>query len=147
MASFPRPIVSFVLLFLFLILSGPAHAKGVQWLSYEEAVNRSRTEKKLVYLFFYSERCPWCVRMDEDVLAKTGVGAFLDKHFLSARVHVEKDAEVADLFRVRGLPTHIFLSEKAEEILLVRPGFIPEGSFLRMLQFMQAEKEKHDSAK
>lgn len=144
MTSTPRIFLSFI---LFLFFSGMAHAQTTQWLSYEETLKRALEEDKLIYLYFYSERCPWCVRMDHDVLNTKEVGSYLNEHFLSARIRVEEAPQLANLYRVRGFPTHIFLREKAAGILVSRPGYIPDGSFLRMLQFIQAEKEKNDSSK
>lgn len=141
----PRMALPFILFLFFLCAA--AHAQPTQWLSYAETLKRAQKEDKLIYLYFYSERCPWCVRMDEEVLHTDEVGNYLNAHFLSARIRVEDEPLIANLYRVRGFPSHVFLAQKAEGILFSRAGFIPDGSFLRMLQFIiQAEEEAHDSS-
>lgn len=134
--------IIFPLVFLFCLLSGSAHAGGVQWLSYEEALKRAQTDNTTVYLYFYSNNCPWCIRTDKEVFASPEVSAYLNNNFLNVRISVEEEPLLASRYRIRGFPAHVFLSGKSKEVLFSRPGYMPPGSFLRMLQFLSVATEE-----
>lgn len=140
MISVPRFALPLILFLFFL--SGVSHAAGVQWLPYKEAMKKAQTEDKFVYLYFYSDRCPWCVKMDKEVLEAKEVGDYLNKNYLSARIRVEDQEDIAALYRVRGFPAHFFLTKKGESVLFARPGYIPEETFLRMLQLINIQGPK-----
>lgn len=101
-------------------------------LSFDEAIVRAHTEKKLVFVDLYADWCGWCTRMDEDVFTDARVQtALLD--YVPIKVDVERGGRsVAARFRVSGLPT--FLVVNGDGALVGRfDGYMEVGAFLERL--------------
>ena len=43
---------------------------GVQWITFEEALERNKQEPRKILVDFYTDWCGWCKRMDRDVYAR-----------------------------------------------------------------------------
>jgi thiol:disulfide interchange protein len=102
-------------------------------LSFDEALLRARTEKKLVFVDLTASWCGWCTKMDEDVFpdarVKEALGAFVP-------IRVDTDTAggraLANQHGVRGLPA--FLVVDADGALVGRfDGYLPATSFLARL--------------
>jgi thiol:disulfide interchange protein len=110
--------------------SSPSLSLPFADLSFEEALARSRSEKKLVFVDFYADWCGWCTRMDEDVFMNARVRrALLD--LIPIKVDVENGGGrgVATRYRVSGLPTFLLLNGDGEVVKRF-DGYLPVEEFL-----------------
>ncbi len=53
----------------------------VDWISWEEAIEKTKTAKKKILLEVYTQRCTWCKRMDEQTFSKTELAAYINANF------------------------------------------------------------------
>ena len=53
---------------------GQDAATTVNWLTFEEAVERSKTEKRKIFIDVYTDWCGWCKVMDKNTFV---IGAYL----------------------------------------------------------------------
>lgn len=112
--------------------SSPA-ASGVQWeKSFEAALQRAGKEKKLVMVFFYTDWCGWCRRMDQSTFADARVQAQLAR-LVPVRLNAEGNGRAeAARFRVNSFPVIAFLDATGRQVARI-PGFLPAPAFLEEL--------------
>jgi thiol:disulfide interchange protein len=79
-------------------------------ISFDEALERARAEKKLVFVDVYADWCTWCTKMDEDVFVDSRVQRAL-LGFVPIKVDADKGGgrAVADRYRVSGLPAYLLI--------------------------------------
>ncbi len=114
---------------------------NIQWYSYEEGIEKGRLENKNIYINFYADWCAYCIKMDESTFAESYVYAYLNKHFISIKVNVDKETRIAKEYKVQPIPDSWFLSKTGNKIAN-RPGYITPEQLIRMLKFIHTDSYK-----
>jgi thioredoxin-related protein len=78
-------------------LKEPNTPDGIQWVTFEEAVKKSQTEPKKIFMDMYTHWCGWCKRMDASTFKDPKVIEYLNKNFYA----VKFDAETKDTIHFR----------------------------------------------
>ena len=128
-----------------------AGAQEAHWLSdYDKAVEQAKTGNKNILLDFTgSDWCPWCIRMDKEVLDTKEFKAYADKNLvlmlvdfpqskqLSQKVQ-DQNADLQKKFGADGFPTFI-LVDKEGKILGQQVGYLEGGpsAFIAKLDGMK----------
>lgn len=60
-----------------------ASEDGVHWISFEEAVQRSKTEPRKILIDVYTDWCGWCKKMDKAHLRGSVGGRLHQRHVLA----------------------------------------------------------------
>lgn len=109
-------------------------AAGVAWeRSLDDALRRATAENKLVMVFFYTDWCGWCRRMDESTFADSKVQEALGR-LVVVRLNAEKNGRAeAARFRVNSYPNIAFLDASGAQVARL-PGFMPAPAFLEELR-------------
>ncbi len=81
--------------------------------SIEEAKRVAQKEHKDIYVFLGAERCSFCVRYKNEVLANEGVKKYLNDHFVKVFLNRDKH-KIPDYFEKFGVPRHYFLKPNGE---------------------------------
>ncbi|UCF92343.1 MAG: thioredoxin fold domain-containing protein [Desulfobacterales bacterium] len=115
-----------------------ASSHQIEWHSYDSGLARGKFEKKNVFLNFYADWCAYCIEMDKKTFKDSSVVAYLNEHFISIKVDVDRETETANIFRVRGLPDSWFIS-KTGEIIGHRPGYLTPEMLLNILKAIMSE--------
>ena len=77
--------------------------------SFEDALSRARSEKRLLLVDVYTDWCGWCKKLDREVFGDARV-AEAAKGLVAVRVNAEEGGEdVARRFDVQGYPTVLFV--------------------------------------
>jgi len=145
----PRSLLGTLALLLFGIL--PAGAQQANWLSdYNKAVDQAKADNKDILLDFTgSDWCPWCIRMDKEVLDTKEFKDYADKNLvlmlvdfpqtkqLSQKVQ-DQNADLQKKFDAEGFPTFI-LVDKEGKILGQQVGYLEGGpsAFIAKLDGMK----------
>lgn len=116
-------------------------AQRVEWHPYEAGMARSRFEKKKAFIYFYADWCGYCAEMDRKTFTDPEVVALLNRSFIPIRVDADRDKAAASLYRVRGLPHMIFLTEGGQEIGAL-PGYIPADQMKKALNAVSTAPPK-----
>jgi thioredoxin-related protein len=91
-----------------------AETDGIRWMGFEEAVRKSESEKKKIFIDVYTDWCGWCKRMDATTFKNDTVIDYLNQHFHAVKLN----AESRDTIRFRD-QVFVFRPEyKANEIAL-----------------------------
>ena len=66
-----------------------AEESPVKWLSFEEAVEKSKTEKRKIFIDVYTDWCGWCKVMDKNTFSEEKIAKILfTKRIQIGRAHV-----------------------------------------------------------
>lgn len=69
----------------------------VKWITFEEAVEKSKSEKKKIFIDVYTEWCGWCKVMDKNTFTDPEVAKLLNEKFYAVKLDAEQTADI--LFR------------------------------------------------
>ena len=118
-----------------LVVAAPffTEASPLRWYSFEKGMEISSQKGKKVFVFFRADWCRYCHTMETETFENPEVLAFLNEKFIAVRVDTDKEQELSNMFRVRGLPATWFFSENGD-VIGHRPGYIAPETFIKILQ-------------
>src|SRR4249920_756491 len=58
-----------------------SHEGPVKWMSFEQAVEKSKTEKRKIFIDVYTDWCGWCKVMDKNTFSEAQVAKILNEKF------------------------------------------------------------------
>ena len=111
--------------------SGPgvAFASG----SFDEALARARSEKRLLLVDVYTDWCGWCKKLDRDVFGDARV-AEASRGLVAVRINAEKGGEkVAQRYDVQGYPTILFVDGSGNVVKRI-DGYVDAAEMLQTSQ-------------
>ncbi len=95
--------------------AGPT-ASAVTWtMDYEAGLARAKSTGRPVMLFFTADWCGYCTLIRKEVFAREDVGRAADK-LVNIWLDVDKERDLARDYRIRGVPSLIFLSPQGEPL-------------------------------
>ena len=138
-------------------MPGSVVESPVTWLSFEEAVVKSQTQQKKIFIDVYTDWCGWCKRMDATTFSDPAVAEILQTHFYPVKFNAEQREPVtfnnytfkfvprgnkgyhelaaALLNNQLSYPSVVFLNEKFE-IIQVLPGYRKADEFLKIITYI-----------
>ena len=120
-------------------VSVPATATDqIKWYSYEEGIALGTSEGKKIFINFHADWCKFCRTMDRQTFKDAGIISYLNSHFISIKVDVEREKSIAKKYNINPLPDTWFLSETGE-VIGNKPGFLSAEDLMPVLQFIQTE--------
>ena len=151
--------------YLILILSvSIAHAQEIEWLSFEEAVAKSKEEPRKLLIDIYTDWCGWCKKMDRDAYENTHVAEYISKNFYAVKFNAEQTESIefdGHTFKFipqgrRGVhelaaaltnnklsyPTTVFMDENLRIIQPI-PGYMNAKSLDPILKYIGGDKFKN----
>ncbi len=69
-------------------------ASNVQWITFEEAVERSKTEKKKIFVDVYTDWCGWCKVMDKNTFNNPEIARYLNENFYPVKFNAEQREDI-----------------------------------------------------
>lgn len=135
----------------------------VKWMTFEEAVARSKTEKKKIFIDVYTDWCGWCKVMDKNTFSEAEVAKVLNEDFYPVKFDAEQTEDVvfngttfkfvpygnrgthqlaaALLNNQLSYPTVVFLDE---EFRMIQPlaGYQKAPDFHKIIQFIGGDHYK-----
>jgi len=143
---FKRLLLS--LLFLAMITEVSAQEKGINFFhgSWEEAIEKAKSEKKLIFIDFYTKWCGPCRSMADEVFVLKQIGDFYNQNFINIKIDAETTAgaPVAKAYKVSVYPTFAFVDPQSQELVHYSTGRQEEEIFLLTGQ-SALKKEKSSS--
>jgi len=135
-----------------------AQAQDIQWMSWEEAVSLSQSDKnpKKLFVDVYTDWCGWCKKMDKETFQNPEVSKYMQENFYMVKLDGEgkepieyngktfkyvpsgrrgyHELAVALLQGKLSYPTVVFLDEDRKMLSPV-PGYQQVGPFLHMARY------------
>ncbi len=108
---------------------------GVAFVSgtFDEALARARSEKRLLLVDVYTDWCGWCKKLDREVFGDARV-AEASRGLVAVRINAEKEGEkVAQRYDVQGYPTVLFLDGSGGIVKRI-DGYVDAAEMLRTIK-------------
>lgn len=135
----------------------------VKWMTFEEAVAKSKVEKKKIFIDVYTDWCGWCKVMDKNTFSEAEVAKVLNEDFYPVKFDAEQTEDVvfngttfkfipygnkgthqlaaALLNNQLSYPTVVFLDEEFRMIQPL-PGYQKAPDFHKIIQFIGEDHYK-----
>lgn len=142
---------------------GPAPETAVKWMTFEEAVEKSKTEKRKIFIDVYTDWCGWCKVMDKNTFSEAKIAKILNEQFYPVKFNAEQREDVvlngvtykfvasgnngyhelaaALLNRRMSYPTVVFLDDQFNMIQPL-PGYLKPEEFHPIVQFIGEDHYK-----
>ena len=138
-------------------------AAGVKWLTFEEAVERSKTEKRKIFIDVYTDWCGWCKVMDKKTFQNPAVARLLNEKYYPVKFNAEQREDIvfrgttfkfveygnrgthqlaaALLSNQLSYPSVVFLNEDFD-IIHIMKGYRQAPEFHKMAEFIGGDHYK-----
>jgi thioredoxin-related protein len=100
--------------------------------SFDNALKIAKEEHKIILVELVATDCPFCDKMETEVLSKERVQEAIKKDFVLAKVNIDYD-EIPLGLTQQMTPMFVFATAD-ENVEDIRLGFIEEENFLRLLE-------------
>ena len=113
--------------------------------------NKNANLKKPVLLFFYTEWCVYCKKMDKEIFSDYEIAQYMNDNYINVRVNPEKENnkikimdkditpyELMMHIGANGFPTTLFFDKEMKPIETI-PGYIEKKTFLLILKYLKEE--------
>jgi len=125
----------------------------VKWEKISTGLKNAEIQKKPVLMFFYTEWCIYCKKMNSEVFSDAEILQYMNENFTSIRVNPEKDTDLIEIMGekitpgelmrkagLNGFPTTLFFNNNKKPVTIIPvPGFIEKQTFLPILKYMKEE--------
>lgn len=72
----------------------PAERGTVNWMTLEQALEKSKTEKRKIFVDMYTDWCGWCKHMDSTTFIHPAVAKYLNEHFYPVKFNAEQERDI-----------------------------------------------------
>jgi thioredoxin-related protein len=114
---------------------------AIEWLSFDTAQQQDNPIQKKYFIYFFSQQCGYCRMLEEKTFTNNRVISYLNENFVPVRVDTEKEARLANRYRVQGVPDLRFLAADGEAIARW-PGYTEADHLLALLKFVHTDSYK-----
>jgi len=104
MSKIILPILAF-----FFIAGSSLYAEGVNWRSWEAAVDEAKSTNKIIMMDVIRDNCRYCIKMEKAVFDNEKMAAYIEKNFIPVKVNLSK-RELPMGLKVEITPTFFFFT-------------------------------------
>ena len=130
----------------------------VKWMTFEQAVEKSKIEKRPVFIDVYTDWCGWCKVMDKKTYSNKNVSSYVQEKFYAVKIDAEskkdfvwqgksysfnRDYKTNDfaIYLTRGqlsYPTTVFSPVDGEPQAI--PGYLTPAEFEELVKYFGEDK-------
>ena len=66
----------------------------VNWMTLEQAMEKSKTEKRKIFVDMYTDWCGWCKHMDSTTFVNASVAKYLNEHYYPVKFNAEQENDI-----------------------------------------------------
>lgn len=160
---------SIILGFSFFLVFGINQAFSqdhIEWITFEEAIEKSKSEPRKILIDIYTDWCGWCKKMDRDAYENETLAKYISENYYAVKFNAEQREDVVFdghtfKFRANGsrgvhelaaaltnnklsYPTTVFMSEELQIIQPV-PGYMNASSMEPIITYFGEDAFKNIS--
>jgi thiol-disulfide isomerase/thioredoxin len=72
----------------------PVERVTINWMTLEEAMEKSKTEKRKIFVDVYTTWCGWCKHMDSTTFVSGAVAKYLNDHYYPVKFNAEQQNDI-----------------------------------------------------
>jgi len=76
------------------VSSEPIISSKVQWISFEEALERNKENPRKIFIDVYTDWCGWCKRMDKNTFENEKVATLLNEKYYAVKLDAEQKEDI-----------------------------------------------------
>lgn len=107
----------------------------------QDALAKAKAQDKLVWVFVELSRCPWCLRMREEIIQSGVYAKELETSYVLVTLMGEEAKQEG--LRVEHYPTSVLLNPEGKKMVDMLPGYMKSEHFVEYLKLLY-EIEKED---
>ncbi len=73
---------------------GEVNPVRVKWMTLDEALEKSKTEKRKIFVDVVTDWCGWCKRMDSTTFVNPAVAEYLNEHYYPVKFNAEQQEDI-----------------------------------------------------
>jgi len=111
--------------------------------SWEKLQSRAKKQNKYLFVDCYTEWCGWCKVMDKETFTDKNIAAYMNEHFIAAKIDMEKDygINLSMKYRVTAFPSFIIFSPDGKLVYKTLGFQKPEKFILELENALNQEKQ------
>lgn len=156
-------LISFYLLGTGVLVAQEAQEQ-IQWLTWEEAIEKVETEPRKIMMEVYTEWCVWCKRMDEKTFKNESIIKYINENYYAVKFDAEQKDEIefngktykfvksgrngyhelaAELLKGRlTFPTLVFMEEDTQ-VIQALAGYKSPMQFMQMITYFGENRHRN----
>jgi thioredoxin-related protein len=72
----------------------PEPVESIKWMTFEEAVQKMKTEKRKIFIDVYTDWCGWCKKMDKSTFLDPAIAKKMNEEFYAVKFNAEQKEDV-----------------------------------------------------
>lgn len=141
------------------LISFDTQAQKINWLSFEEAIEKSKENPKKIIIDLYTDWCRWCKVMDNKTFSHPVIAKYINKHYYAVKFNAEStdpvtfkgktfknkqqgnsphDLAIALTNGELSYPTYVFMNEQHQVIQPLK-GYIKAKKFEPIIHYINRE--------
>ncbi|WP_291725843.1 thioredoxin family protein [Bernardetia sp.] len=131
----------------------------IEWVTFEEAMEKSAQDGKPIFIDVYTDWCGWCKKMDKNTFQTEEVSKYVAENYHAVKVDAESEKTTKlggesltfqqlsqHVFGVEGYPSIVLINSKKEFTLV--SGYREKDEFIGILEeFKTASTKKKEEVK
>ena len=122
--------------------------RQVKWLSFNDGLDKARSENKPIFVEFYTDWCVYCKMFQGETIQDKNVARRLAENFVYVRLNAEdsknrvnfsgkslSNVELTNSFGINAFPSLVFLDSTGKPITM-HSGFLPANQFVTVLDYI-----------
>ena len=114
---------------------GAKPKENIRWVEFKQGVVQSKQTGKALVIYFYSDTCPSCAEMEKTTWQDARVVEALNTRYTPVKVDVNKEQQIASMYKVYYLPTTWFVKPDGKPFGS-RSGYIPADLLLKIFSYL-----------
>ncbi len=86
-------LINFLTLFLGLSI-GLNSQKTIQWMSWEEALEKHKEEERKIFVDIYTDWCTWCKKMEKSTLSNQKIVDYINANYYAVKFNAETKEDI-----------------------------------------------------
>lgn len=66
----------------------------IKWITWEEAMEKSRKEKKKIFIDVYTDWCGWCKKLDKTTFAEDHIAKYINTNYYAVKFNAEMGSPI-----------------------------------------------------
>ena len=126
-----------IMLFAVLIPS-TALAGEIRWQSYDTGMAMAKEQGKKVLLYFHTEWCGYCKKLEKTTLKEPSVIDYINENFIAITLDGDREKKISASYGVRAFPTIWFLKPDHTKLSSL-PGYVDGKTMGGILKFIKTD--------
>ena len=140
----------------FTLKSSHDSVKTISWYGFEEGMKKAKSEKKYIFVDFYTEWFTYCKKLESETYTDEKVYKYLNDKFVPIKVNAESqnkvsfagqkltEQELAATFGVSSYPTLFFMNGEKDALGQI-PGFVTADDLFMIANYVATNSYKTKS--